>query len=185
MAFLSSDSVTVFPSANRSGYPQSRLTSEQNLVGIFKHLTNKHDYVITSSIPTTPGNDLTIEFIIEGYYFTVNYSSLVSAFSSSTDIYAHIKIVGRPSGQSIHNTFNEIAPVTSGTATELDNDSNFEGLNFTTTDSSVNGSTHSLHLLTRANSSAAWIIPEASRLRFINDNSNRIISIDDGDLDAQ
>lgn len=92
MANMSSTSVTVFPSSNRTvRYQRSaRHLSEKNITGITNKVTDKDSYVITSTFPSSP-----FEFVLGGYYFSVtglsNFIDLQD-FGSATAIYASIEI---------------------------------------------------------------------------------------------
>ncbi len=86
MAYLASGDVTVFPSTVRGNTQRSaRLISEENLVNIVNKLVDKDAFVISQDA----GLEY-LEFIVNGYYFKVNYSKLIQLFPSSNDIYASI-----------------------------------------------------------------------------------------------
>lgn len=100
--------------------------------------------------------------------------AITGSFSTATNIYAHIK-VGASSGEA---TFHELQPVESQEG--LDVDSSFYGVLFDTNTDMPGAVT--LHLLTRANTSATWIVPEDSKIKLVTDDQRRTIRIDDGDL---
>ena len=96
---------------------------------------------------------------------------------------ANIKIVERPN-PAVSPLFNEIAPVTSGTDTTLDTqDSEFQGIKFTVNDQDTNATDSIAILEAKSTDAWDWVIPEDSKLRFVNSEHSRVISIDDGDLD--
>lgn len=102
MDYLDSNKVSVFPSANRVGYPNSRLTNETNLTGFIRHITgtDKDSFVITQQY-TQDGD---FEFVLHGYYFKIPCSEI------SGTVYAHIKTIKYGGDSSIISPYEEIIP---------------------------------------------------------------------------
>lgn len=91
-----SGNIKVFPAARRTNGndPFSRLMSESTITSIINRLIDSEGFVITHS--DANGGAITgglFEFNIFGYYIRVeDISDVLSAFSSSTDIYASIAL---------------------------------------------------------------------------------------------
>lgn len=152
MAYLASGDVTVFPSTVRGNTQRSaRLISEENLVNIVNKLVDKDAFVISQDA----GLEY-LEFIVNGYYFKVNYSNLIQLFPSSNDIYASI-----------------ITGITGDNADKYtvligqDSQSNYEGVAFSGTEPAgelQEGQTrYNLKILTK--SGGSWVIPKESLIK--------------------
>ena len=184
MANLSSDSIKVFPCANRgTNYNlQARLTSEYNLTSIINQLIDTDSFVITPQVSST---QTSLSFNIHGYYFNVDdYTKITSLGISGNDIYAWIRVRSSTVDGVI---FYELA--TGGTEEETsevldDSNNNFLGVNFTSQSnipqSGDNNDIYSLYLL--HNSSGTWQVPSESTVKFITSNTKRSVRIDDGTL---
>ena len=149
MAYLASSDVTVFPSTVRGNTQRSaRLISEENLVNIVNKLVDKDAFVISSEVGLQ-----FLEFIINGYYFKVNYANLIQQFPYSTDIFASI-----------------ITGVNADAYTVLfgqDSQSNYEGVAFSGSEPAgelPDGQTrYNLKILTK--SGGNWVIPKESLIK--------------------
>ena len=130
MAYINSSALEVFPSALRSQSYKGRFTSETNLTGIVRSVTDKEKYVISWE----PGD---YKIVINGYYFT--FSTLPDSLGNT--IYAHIRT----------DSSNRLVSYNTG-STSLDDSSGFLGLlldgNPTTTPSTQNTDLlYHLHIL--------------------------------------
>lgn len=105
---IASNKIKVYPATNRSGdYPDAFLATEDNLTKRIRSLYQKNDssFVISKS---------PLSFVIFGYYFEVNDSSL----ALTGDLYARIFL----------DANKELSKVTEDTTTSLDYNNNFIGL---------------------------------------------------------
>lgn len=155
MAHLNSSYINIYPLAKaRQNADQkwNRLTSEFNMVNIIRQLLpkNSQGFVIDWVSPN-------IKFNIGGYYVEVDLTTYAPA-DTDKHIYANIKI---STGSSLPEIVGQ--DETSGT-----NDGKYMGISFG--NEAISSSTYSLHLLTRANASSAWVIPEESKFPFGSDS---------------
>lgn len=186
MAYINSNSIDVFPCANRGGNHnlQSRLTSEYNLTNIINQLIDQDSFVITTSL--TSGGPLS--FNIHGYYFNVlNYNDIINLGISGDDIYASIRIKANTSTGGV--IFHELSvggtEENEGSGLDDNDPTNglFRGIIFTSPSDIPDAGgdqIYSLHILHR--DSGVWSIPQESTVKFITDSSKRSIRIDDGEL---
>ena len=150
MANMSSTSVTVFPSSNRTtSYQRSaRHLSEKNITSITNKVTDKDSYVITSTFPSSP-----FEFVLRGYYFSVtgltNFIDLQD-FGSATAIYASIEIDRTGAYEVLYGQDDE------GTGL-------YTGLDFTVTQPV---SQNWIKILERERVGQAWAVPKESMVKF-------------------
>lgn len=152
MGYIASEQITVFPSTRRSGYPMSRMMSEANLVGIVNKFLDTKGFVITDSFSTDENS--TLDFNINGYYFSIDTSSSSSfntIISDMSNVYAHISLETIPQTDYIELVGQD------------DNDL-FSGL---TIDDSEVGGTHTLKLLEKTDG-GSFVIPEESKFKFTN-----------------
>lgn len=198
MAYLSSNTITVFPCSNR-GHGHNlgaRLTSEYNLTNIVNQLLNVEAFVISPSYGTSVSTETSISFNILGYYFNVaSISDILDLFpgESPEDIYACIRVnmfTTTKSGETLN--LQELTTLDSTTASDTNmnvdldtvdesGSSVFMGVQFTTTNPSTNDDVTSyLHILHYDGST--WNIPEDSYIKFTSNNSTRAVTIDDGKL---
>ena len=96
---IGSNYVEVFPATKRSlTSPQSRITSEKNLVSIVNKLIDTEGFVISPSLdsPVIENDSTTIEFDIYGYYFVIKnpYTSLgLGSTITNGSLWAYIELV--------------------------------------------------------------------------------------------
>lgn len=156
--YVSSEEITVFPSTRRSGYPMSRVMSEANVVGIVNKFLDTDGFVITDFFSTDDGS--TLDFNINGYYFSVDTSSSSSfntIISSLSNVYAHITLETIPSTDYIELIGQD------------DNDV-FNGLGI---DDSSTGGTYTLKLLEKVGNN--FVIPDESKFKFRDESVNFIV----------
>ena len=153
MAFLNSDNIRVFPSTRRTFQSShSRQVTEANLVSLVNKLIDVDSFVITDSISNVEDE---FNFNIHGYYFSINdIGDLTDLFNSSTDIYAVITI-----DKGTSDTPPEFYELDG-----LDENNNYEGVNFVDSLPSLNSNQYALHILTK--SGGDWSIPENSKFKF-------------------
>lgn len=179
MPYINSNSINVFPCANRgTAYNlQSRLTSEYNLTNIINQLIDTDSFVITNVLTT----DGPLAFNIHGYYFNVsNYQTITNLDPSWTDVYAEITIASTTIDGI---TFNELTVNgTEDVSTNLDGDTTFDGVAFTGTKPDEKQDHYYLHILHRDLTSSGWCIPPESTVKFVTNSTRRSIKIDDGEL---
>lgn len=171
MAFLRTEEVKVFPSTRRVNKQTSaRLITEQSMVGLINQLVDSDGFVITTEVPNPVSSTDLFEFNIHGYYFSVNFSSLLTLGTNWDDIWGVI---------TLDTTTDYIELVGQDTTTDQNPDENssyqYEGINFQSS-ASTSANTYSLHLLTKSGST--WIIPADSRIKFV--ESSLDIDIDGG-----
>ena len=199
MAYLTSDSINVFPCGNRKKYAKDRWLTEYNIVSVINRLVDKESFVVS----TTLVDSETLVFNIKGYLFTATVESLRAVIKtlntsneSSGTLTATIKIDADTTIlQRVGNMITSTSPFTDEQTQEfedLDSDnanSEFYGLDFSlshpeTTDTSI----HLLDILefkydsdTKAVTELS--IPEDSKIKFeTNQNGHRAVRIDDGEL---
>ena len=175
MSYLASNKIQVFPSTKRGSYhPSARLMSEASLVNIVNKLIDTDGFVVTPDedvITTNSSGTITgqvtnkvFEFNIKGYYFKINtLNDLISSFSSDSNIYATVHL----------NTTDDYVELA-----EQDDNSEYQGLNFTNTLPNASSGYYSLWLL--AKQGGYWVVPIDSRVKFVYDFA---IGVDGGDLD--
>ena len=152
MANMSSTSVTVFPSSNRTtSYQRSaRHLSEKNITSITNKVTDNDNYVITSTFPASP-----FEFVLGGYYFSVtglsNFIDLQN-FGSATAIYASIEIDTTGAYATLYGQ-------------DDDDTGLYTGLNISSTQP-VPQNGFWITLLERERTGEAWSIPKESMIKF-------------------
>lgn len=188
MEYISSNSIRMFPSANRNptNDPASRLTTEYNIVNLVNRLINVNQsnggsFVITQD--NVLQQDAPFEFSLAGYYFRVEgYETIVGLFSSTpTDIYARFKITPPDAG----GYFNELTALANGGEFALDTDGSgaqFVGVGFS---SDTSGDEKYLWILHKNGST--WEIPESSKAKFSLKSpmgSTVTLRIDDGELET-
>lgn len=180
MPYINSNSINVFPCANRgTAYNlQSRLTSEYNLTNIINQLIDTDSFVITNVLTT----DGPLAFNIHGYYFNVsNYQDITNLDSSWTDVYAQITIAHNELEGGL--VFHELTVNgTEDVSTNLDGDTTFDGVEFTGTKPTEAQDHYYLHILHRNSTSSDWYIPPESTVKFLTNSKRRSIKIDDGEL---
>ena len=186
--YLQSTDIVMFPSAFRNAYnPESKLTTEENITSLMTRLSplNNPSYIIEYNETSK-----FMSINLRGYYFEFNFNNLVSAMdSSATKIYAFIKLLQNPDYAT--NEDNQafkalrLSRIEDTTQTNkiLDNNNGFEGLGFISdlTDTDYVGVTEideadTYYLLIAEKISGSWVIPDASRLKFISseiDGGNR------------
>ena len=167
MSYLTSNAINLYPAALRGGTdisgqvfdPESRLGTEFNLTNPVNRVTIDGSFVISYS-----GNIL--EFSIHGYYFRVkSVSNLISGFTSSSNIYANIRI--KELAQDNYK-LRSLVCYEDGSSTNLDvttgGISEFKGVSFSTSEEGDNINTFSLEVLRKVNNS--WVVPDTSLLKF-------------------
>lgn len=178
MPYINSNSINVFPCANRgTAYNlQSRLTSEYNLTNIINQLIDTDSFVISNNLSNG------LSFNIHGYYFNVsNYQDITNLDSSWTDVYAQITIAHNELESGL--VFDELTVNgTEDVSTNLDADTTFTGVAFTSTKPAEAQNHYFLHILHRDSTSSDWYIPPESTVKFVTNSTRCSIKIDDGEL---
>lgn len=189
MAYIDSNLIQMFPSANRNPVndPTSRLTTEYNMVNLVNRLINNNNdssFVITQTLGS---GDNSIEFSLAGYYFRIdNYNNIVNLFQSespaATDIYAKVEI-------SQSRYFSEIVATGSGASSSgkfpLDTSDGFVGLEFVKDQPASASEIKWLHIMHKKGST--WEIPKESQVKFILHSpmgKTPTLYIDDGELET-
>lgn len=180
MAYLSSESVYVFPSTKR-GHKQvsARLLSEKTLSGIINKLLDTDGFVITKADEFAYENP--IQFNIHGYYFHVNnVQAIINALPpTSTLIYANIVLKEEGNYLQLQGQDDEtIDPNTSIVTASI-----YQGLNFTAQaplQPQADEEVHYILLLKRDSSDGEWYIPPESRYKFTKDSLD--IIVDGGEI---
>lgn len=156
---LSSDSIKIFPAANRSFKydTQSRLMSEVNITNMVKILSPAHNYVVSKTLDL----DGTIKFVLNGYYIEASVSDLLDDKNGLTlPIYANICVKDFDK-----NDISVLQGNDSG-----DSDSKYFGVTFTSTEALVvddqNIKVYSLKLLDEFGINKDPIIPESSLYKY-------------------
>jgi len=87
MANFNSTNVEVFPAGRRTGHEKNKILSEDALTRIIKAISVNLDGTFIVNENADP-----LEFFIDGYYFSINKSTLASAIqqASATDLYVKI-----------------------------------------------------------------------------------------------
>ena len=151
MANMSSTSVTVFPSSNRTASYQrsARHLSEKNITSITNKVTDKDSYVITSTFPAE-----SFEFVLGGYYFSVtglsDFITNISGHTTATAVYASIEIDRTGAYEVLYGQDDE--------ATGL-----YTGLDFTVTEPVPQ---NWIKILEREEVGQAWSVPKESMVKF-------------------
>ena len=92
MANLNTADVRVFPTSKRVGAdPAAKYTTEYNLTNLVNRLTNREAFVINNDIIVSDNKTSNFQFIILGYYFTVNLN-FTNLLPSSTNKYLNATI---------------------------------------------------------------------------------------------
>lgn len=160
---LDSNIIDIFPYRKlRKNKSTARLITEQNLINLVKYQSNNETFVISDSY----SKDSLFEFKIGGYYVAVSQTdadNIVGKFTSSSNIYAVIKISSNDIGESTID----------GEDKDTDNKTIFNAVTFTDTINSsstqtsdpmnTNKSSTSVSLLILEKKDDQWIIPEKSK----------------------
>ena len=187
MTFINSSDIKVYPASSRgvgselpayNGNPESKLFTENNIVGLINRLakirqnTNKsdsaieinHSFVISDSFNANSP----FEICIDGYYFVINsMNAYISNFENDNDIYAKIIVKNK----SASYTINELAGYLTDKSKVVDDlDTNTTNGQFialsleNTSELSTyeDCTSYGLHILTKNNGS--WIIPPTSKI---------------------
>lgn len=177
MSYLSSNNIKVFPAVRRTGGadPFSRLMSESTITSIVNRLVDYDGFVITRSTQSNKQIASGVfEFSIFGYYVKIeNVSSLISQFSSASNIYAYIDLDTSDTnpGQSNNLSYKQLIG--------QDVDSSYQGIKFESTEPQATSDRHILHILTKLNN--VWVVPETSYLKF-SKNTLALYDIDGGEI---
>lgn len=180
MAYAKSGKIKVFPTSNRGTIkntetgvqeyvdPEARLNTEGNLTGILKHITDEDSFILNAK--KEGGKITSIEFIINGYYFNLTDTDVLS----NTDLWASITVSESGTTTSGY-AFNQL----NGTDkyNETSKESRYEGVTFYTSEPASSDSTYTLQLLLNSE------IPFDNYIKFKTNNNFRSVCIDDGDLD--
>lgn len=91
--YASSESVLAcFPNPNRTvNQDSSRLLTEKSISNLIKMLTKETGGFVISF---NDNNDSIIKFVLDGYYFEVNMTSVLSDFAESGNVYAVVQYAG-------------------------------------------------------------------------------------------
>lgn len=182
-ARIQSDSIKVFPCANRTGenVTYSRLTTEANIVSLINKLISRDGFVISDSFDVSSDTGI-FEFNIHGYYFQVKayelYNLITSVLGSPSTVYANIFI----------DTSRKNFPELKGQDQQEGQESFFTGVEFTPDAPAEtivpNEKVYSLKILNQ--NAFDYVIPKESRILFTADKLAVDVSgdIDGGDLDA-
>ena len=185
MAYLSSNSIKIFPAVRRTGSadPFSRLMSESTITSIINRLIDYDGFVITHSAADNKSiSSGVFEFNVFGYYIRIaDVSELLSNFTSAVDvdlIYASILLDETETnpGESNNLTYVQLyGQDTQGSA------SSYEGVNFGIGQPTNTGSytLHFLPILEKQND--IWVVPETSYLKFSKDTL-ALYDIDGGEI---
>lgn len=148
---LKSSEVKVFPfGTTRATDPNGRIFNEQNLAQFVRNVTDKHSYVLSF-------NDNILEFVIDGYYFKSDVSSLLSSTSAGeVNIYAFIRIVSSDGFKYLDGN----------DESDSSEESRFTGVSFVTDLADITDGASSLHVLVKNDSSTEYNVPEESLARF-------------------
>ena len=154
MSNIASGNIVVFPATKRSEdyIRDSRLMSEQNLVGIINHLVDRDAFCITSN----PTSGSPFEFNIHGYYFRVDDLDYVTSGMNSS-VYAYIDLANTNNGN-----FKEI----SGQDEEESGTYYYTGVTFSETAPTEQTDRFSLQILKKVSDS--WVVPSESLIKFNN-----------------
>lgn len=149
--YVKTEAIEVFPSSNRKSKARSIYTSEDNLTGILRSITDKDSYIV--SVGAINNNIIeNLHCVIHGYYFEISELDL-SVLSG--DIFLNIIISNTDSN----------FPTLSSFEGELDtggNDSVFKGLKVTSTEENVGtGTVYSLKIGAKPTSGSFTIDPNA------------------------
>lgn len=170
MAYAQSDKIKVFPTSNRGVDslqkqidPEARLNTEGNLTGILKHITDEDSFILNATKEN--GTITSIEFIINGYYFNLTDTNVLSG---KTNLWVTIE-VSEPSETTSGYKFNELK----GT----DENNEYKGVTFYTSEPTSSSDTYTLQLLSNSE------VPFDKYIKFKTNSNFRSVYIDDGDLD--
>lgn len=176
MAYAESEKIKVFPTSNRGTKineagvqkyvdPEARLNTEGNLTGILKHITDEKSFILNA---TKEGETiLSIEFIIDGYYFNLTDPIILRL----KPLYAYIKYKSEEDSQTASGyVFQQLYGE--------DSSDLYTGVGFTDTISEITNKNLSLQLLDGKGET-----PSSNYIKFRTDNEFRSVYIDDGDLD--
>lgn len=182
MEYAKSESIKVFPTSNRGTTektqtdgskiqvavdPEARLNTEGNLTGILKHITDEDSFILNATKEN--GTITSIEFIINGYYFNLTDTNVLSG---KTDLWATIK-VSEPNTTTSGYKFNEL----NGTDNDDTNKGKYTGISFDTSEPASSSNTYILQLLSNSE------VPFDKYIKFKTNKNFRSVYIDDGDLD--
>lgn len=174
--YLESTKVKLFPSAyrgNNSGAgsklynPESRVPSEDNLTNMIQGLTNRDGFVISKA------DDLSsVRFVLKGYLFDIDLSDniWVSGLPAGSSIFASIQVAPKVSGgttDATNTTYTLISLTNQETplSDTLDVNNSFGALALDSSEPAAADGLFSLKILTK--DITGWIIPTASKLRFV------------------
>lgn len=147
----SSNVIKAFPVVGRTyeGTSSSHLMTEDNITNILKVLYNKKSFVITAE------NNI-IEFVLNGYYFKIEDENLLN----TTPLYVYAKILEDASAE--EHKYQYLQNIADATKTDLDNNSIFEGIAFSSSSSEFSGEyIYSLQILDEEGE-----IPAESKLHY-------------------
>lgn len=161
--YLNSSNVKMFPSAYRGQNvdAEAYFTTEGNLTK-----SDVLGFYHKSFIEDLGSGNLVI--VIEGYRFDVSMSSIISLFSSDSEVYADIKTLNKGSD----GTFKTLVSY-SDSGTILDDGTYFKGLAFATTISEL--SARAIKVLEKVE--GTWRVPNTSKLNIV---ANQIMTGDSG-----
>jgi len=190
--YLNSTKIFGFPITRRTyESANAKQLTESNLTTLVNNIVDADSFVITKELPSTEDeNSFNFEFNIHGYYFKINYCSLLKLFnyenntpSAGTSIYAGISLAkqyqpeDKPEEQQIPvpKSFWEVAG--------QDVDSEYKGVEFVLNPDSeaLNVFDYTIKLIEVSNvgGSNTWIIPETSLIKY-NISSIELPTIIDG-----
>lgn len=134
--YIDSSNISVFPSGFRTEQVTSKLTTEENVTSLLVSSIKENSFYIEDDI---------CYFSICGYVFKINKTVVDSVCKDQNIVYAYIKL------RSIENVGTVLANIENSTQTNLDANSKFYGLAFTTTDPSSGISEHQYMLIWKDN----------------------------------
>lgn len=150
MAYLNSTAIKVFPTAHRTGNNgnESAFRLSEKHLGQLLTLSIKGDKFVKEI-------EGVIYIVLMGHIFEVAKSTLTNIFPSATEVYAEVK------SRTISEDFGEeLAPFNNAITVGLDDNGQFIGINFSSSDPESNLSIKVLEKVGDNN----WMVPDDSRV---------------------
>ena len=164
MALIKSGKVRVFPTAWRKEgiNPESSLNTEENITMLSRRISQGESYD-SYVINYDNAGDGTLTFVIHGYWFEI--TDVNSVYTSGQPLYVKIKLVSDSSSDFVNTALGKADDAITTVAAILDDENgNFHGLEFSTSDPSVSNNEYKLQLLDGTKN-----VPAGSRLNISTD----------------
>lgn len=190
---LNSVNIRLYPSAFRGNNfnPEAKLNTEENITSLVSRLSSRDGFVLSNTWVSSTGgiaNSNTFIFSLHGYIFEIsNLANTLDSFSTSTSIYAHIRVGSMNSGNPDTGNTGYSAVVLTGIdgGTSTDPGTNqyapgdvlditqgetytFIGLELIDSLEGIPTSSEDFYLLilSRASTSDVWSVPTSSSIKF-------------------